>query len=203
LRYGDRFLQVNGKDATDWTSAEVSKNVRGEKGTPVKVKVERVSSNTPMEFEIVRGGVPLPSIRNYFMLPNGVGYVGLTGGFQETTAAELDNAVGELRKQGMKSMILDLRGNPGGILEQAIEVVSRFIPENNVVVSVKGRTNYAQKRDHLSQGGEVDNFPLVVLINGGSASASEIVSGALQDYGRALVVGTNSFGKGLVQRVYP
>jgi carboxyl-terminal processing protease len=203
LRYGDRFLTVNGKDARDWTSAEVSKNVRGEKGTPVKITVERLGSPTPISLEIVRGGVPLPSIRNYFMLPNGVGYVGLTGGFQETTVAELDEAVGNLRKQGMKSMILDLRGNPGGILEQAVEVVSRFVPEGKTVVSVKGRSNYAQTRELQSEGGEVDDFPLVVMINGGSASASEIVSGALQDYGRAVLVGTDSFGKGLVQRIYP
>ena len=203
LRYGDRFLTVDGKDARDWTSAEVSKNVRGEKGTPVKITVERVGSPAPISLEIVRGGVPLPSIRNYFMLPNGVGYVGLTGGFQETTVAELDEAVGNLRKQGMKSLILDLRGNPGGILEQAVEVVSRFVPENKTVVSVKGRSNYVQTRELRSEGGEVDDFPLVVLINGGSASASEIVSGALQDYGRAILVGTDSFGKGLVQRIYP
>lgn len=203
LRYGDRFLTVNGKDARDWTSAEVSKNVRGEKGTGVKITVERVGSPAPLSLEIVRGGVPLPSIRNYFMLPNGVGYVGLTGGFQETTVAELDEAVGNLKKQGMKSLILDLRGNPGGILEQAVEVVSRFVPENQTVVSVKGRANYVQKRELKSEGGEVDDFPLVVLINGGSASASEIVSGALQDYGRAVLVGTDSFGKGLVQRIYP
>ena len=203
LRYGDRFLTVNGKDAREWTSAEVSKNVRGEKGTGVKITVERVGSPSPLSLEIVRGGVPLPSIRNYFMLPNGVGYVGLTGGFQETTVAELDEAVGNLKKQGMKSLILDLRGNPGGILEQAVEVVSRFVPENQTVVSVKGRANYVQKRELKSEGGEVDDFPLVVLINGGSASASEIVSGALQDYGRAVLVGTDSFGKGLVQRIYP
>jgi len=203
LRYGDRITQVDGKDAREWTSAEVSKNVRGPKGTAVKIKIERVSSTSPIDFEIVRGGVPLPSIRNYFLLPDGVGYVGLTGGFQETTAAELDEAVGNLRKQGMKSLLLDLRGNPGGILEQAIEVVSRFVPENNVVVSVKGRTNYARERQHLSRGGERIDFPVVVLINGGSASASEIVAGALQDYGRGLVVGSESFGKGLVQRVYP
>jgi carboxyl-terminal processing protease len=203
LRYGDRFLTVNGKEAKDWTSAEVSKNVRGEKGTSVKVTVERVGSPSPLTFEIVRGGVPLPSIRNYFMLPNGVGYVGLIGGFQETTVSELDEAVGNLRKQGMKSLILDLRGNPGGILEQAIEVVSRFVPEGKTVVSVKGRSNYVQTRELKSEGGEVDDFPLVVLINGGSASASEIVSGALQDYGRAVLVGTDSFGKGLVQRIYP
>lgn len=109
LRYGDRFVQVDGKDAKDWTSAEVSKNVRGEQGTTVNVKVERVSSSTPMSFDIVCGGVPLPSIRNYFMLQNGVGYVGLTGGFQETTAEELDEAVADLQKQGMKSLLLDLR----------------------------------------------------------------------------------------------
>jgi len=203
LRYGDRFLLVDGKEAREWTSADVSKNVRGEKGTTVKIRVERLINPAPIDVEIVRGGVPLPSIRNYFMLPNGVGYVGLTGGFQETTASELDEAVASLRKQGLKSLVLDLRGNPGGILEQAVQVVSRFVPEGKTVVSVKGRSAYAMSRQLQSDGGEADDFPLVVLINGGSASASEIVAGALQDYGRAVIVGSNSFGKGLVQRIYP
>jgi carboxyl-terminal processing protease len=202
LRYGDKFLEVDGKKAEDWTSAEVSKNVRGERGTPVKVKVERAGSPNPVDFEIVRGGVPLPSIRNYFLMPNGVGYVGLTGGFQETTASELGDAIGELQNQGMKSLILDLRGNPGGILEQAIAVMSRFVPSNKTVVSVKGRSSYATARELRTAGGGTDNFPLVVMINGGSASASEIVAGAVQDYGRGLVVGSDSFGKGLVQRVF-
>lgn len=202
LRYGDKFLEVDGKDASDWSSSEVSKNVRGERGTPVKVKVQRVSSPNPVEFEIVRGGVPLPSIRNYFVLPNGVGYVGLTGGFQETTAAELGDAIAELQKQGMKSLILDLRGNPGGILEQAISVMSRFVPANKTVVSVKGRANYTNARELRTSGSSTDNYPLVVMINGGSASASEIVAGAVQDYGRGIVVGSDSFGKGLVQRVF-
>lgn len=202
LRYGDRFLQVDGKDATEWSSAEVSRNVRGKGGTPVKVKLERASSSTPLDFEIIRGGVPLPSIRNYFMLPNGVGYVGLTGGFQETTAEELGDAIKELQKQGMKSLVLDLRGNPGGLLPQAIEVVSRFVPSGETVVSVRGRASYARTEALRARGGPLDNFPLVVMINGGSASASEIVAGAIQDYGRGLVVGTESFGKGLVQRVF-
>lgn len=202
LRYGDKFLTVDGKDASDWSSSEVSRNVRGEKGTPVKVKVERVGSPNPVEFEIVRGGVPLPSIRNYFLMANGVGYVGLTGGFQETTASELGDAIGDLQKQGMKSLILDLRGNPGGILEQAISVMSRFVPANKTVVSVKGRANYANARELRTSGNSTENFPLVVLINGGSASASEIVAGAVQDYGRGIVVGSDSFGKGLVQRVF-
>ncbi|HEX8636772.1 MAG TPA: S41 family peptidase, partial [Pyrinomonadaceae bacterium] len=202
LRYGDRFVQVNGKDAKEWTSAEVSKNVRGERGTSVKVTMERVGAGKPLEFEIVRGGVPLPSIRNYFMLPNNVGYVGLTGGFQETTAEELDEAVGNLKKQGMKSLVLDLRGNPGGLLPQAIEVVSRFVPQGQTVVSVKGRLRYARTQELRTTGGEAHDVPLVVLINGGSASASEIVAGAVQDYGRGVIVGSESFGKGLVQRVF-
>src|SRR5687768_550625 len=202
LRYGDRFVQVDGKNAKEWTSAEVSKNVRGKGGTPVKVKIERATSSTPLDFEIIRGGVPLPSIRNYFMLPSGVGYIGLTGGFQETTAEELGDAIKLLQKQGMKSLVLDLRGNPGGLLPQAIEVVSRFVPSGQTVVSVKGRARYAKTEALRARGGPVDNFPLVVLINGGSASASEIVAGAIQDYGRGVVVGTESFGKGLVQRVF-
>ena len=184
VRYGDRFIAVDGKDSKDWSSAEVSKNVRGEKGTQVSVKFERAGSNQPIEMNIVRGGVPLPSIRNYFMLPDSVGYVGLNGGFQETTAAELDQAVSDMREKGMKSLILDLRGNPGGLLPQAIEVVSRFIDRNQTVVSVKGRSQYSESRDLKTIGGKYDDFPIVVLMNGGSASASEIVAGALQDYGR-------------------
>lgn len=203
VRYGDRFVAVDGKDAREWSSAEVSNNVRGERGTTVKVKLERVLDPSPVEFEIVRGGVPLPSIRNYFMLPNGVGYVGLTGGFQETTAAELDEAVGNLKKQGMTQLILDVRGNPGGLLPQAIEVVSRFLPGGQTVVSVKGRSRYASTQELRSRDGQTYNVPLVVLVNGGSASASEIVAGAIQDYGRGLIVGSDSFGKGLVQRVFP
>lgn len=203
LRYGDKFISVDDKDALKWSSAEVSKNVRGPRGTSVNVKIGRAGSEKPVDYTIVRGGVPLPSIRNYFMLKDGVGYVGLVGGFQETTVEELDNAVNELRKQGMKSLMLDLRNNPGGLLPQAIEVVSRFIPEGKPVVSVKGRSRYSQSRELLTTGNKYEDFPLVILQNGGSASASEIVSGAIQDYGRGMIVGSESFGKGLVQRVFP
>lgn len=201
LRYGDRILTVDGKDAKEWTSAEVSRNVRGEKGTAVRVKVERVNAAAPIEFEIMRGGVPLPSIRNSFMLRDGVGYIGLTGGFQQTTGEELTSAIAELKKKGMKSLVLDLRGNPGGILEQAIAVVSKFIPGGQTVVSVKGGQG-TRPRELRATGGMIEDVPLVVMINGGSASASEIVAGAIQDYDRGLVVGSDSFGKGLVQRVF-
>ena len=201
LRYGDRFVTVEGKDAKDWTSGEVSKNVRGERGTPVKIRIERVTAMAPLDLEIVRGGVPLPSVRNHFMLNSSVGYVGLTGGFQQTTSDELNIAIGDLKKQGMKSLILDLRGNPGGILEQAINVVSKFVPAGQTVVSVKA-SRFGQARELRATGGTAENFPLVVMINGGSASASEIVAGAIQDYARGLIVGNDSFGKGLVQRIF-
>ncbi len=202
LRYGDRFVEVDGKDSKEWSSAEVSKNVRGERGTKVKVKVERAGVADPMDFEITRGGVPLPSIRNYFMLPTGVGYVGLVGGFQETTASELNDAMADLEKQGMKTLIIDLRNNPGGLLQQSVEVMGRFIKDGKTVVSVKGRTRDYQSRELRTSGSNVSRIPVTVMINGGSASASEIVAGAMQDYGRGLVVGSDSFGKGLVQRVF-
>ncbi len=203
LRYGDRFVEIAGKDSKKYTSSEVSKNVRGEKGTPVNLKIERAGVEKSLEFNIVRGGVPLPSIRNYFMLKDGTGYVGFTGGFQETSADELDNAIAALKKQGMKNLILDLRGNPGGLLPQAIEIVSRFVPKGQTVVSVKGRSRYAQSQVLPTVSDKTEDLPLVLLINGGSASASEIVAGAIQDYGRGVIVGTDSFGKGLVQRVFP
>ncbi|HUF04557.1 MAG TPA: S41 family peptidase [Aridibacter sp.] len=203
LRFGDRFVEVEGKDATEWSSYEVSQNVRGQRGTPVKIKVERAGIKDPVPYTIVRDGVPFPSIRNYFMLNDQVGYVALSGGFQETTAEELDLAIGELRGEGMQSLVLDLRGNPGGLLPQAIEVTSRFITEGQTVVSVKGRARGYNTRELDAEGGKLEDFPLVVLINGGSASASEIVAGAVQDYGRGLVIGSESFGKGLVQKIYP
>lgn len=201
LRYGDRFVMVDGKDATEWSSSELSRNVRGERGTSVNISIERATEKESLNLDIQRGGVPLPSIRNFFMLRDGVGYVGLTGGFQQTTSEELGIALADLKKQGMKSLILDLRNNPGGILEQAVAVSSRFIAGGQTVVSVKG-SRESDKRELRATGGNVEDVPLVVMINGGSASASEIVAGAVQDYDRGLVVGSESFGKGLVQRIF-
>ncbi|MGI9036348.1 MAG: S41 family peptidase, partial [Pyrinomonadaceae bacterium] len=183
LKYGDRFIEIDGKDARNWTSAEVSKNVRGMRGTVVNIKVERPGAAKPIDFQITRGGVPFPSIRNYFMVRDSIGYIGFTGGFQETSAEELDQAIADLKQQGMKQLILDMRGNPGGLLPQAVEVVSRFIPKGETVVSVKGRSRYAKTETLKTNSDKTESFPLVVLINGGSASATEIVSGALQDYG--------------------
>lgn len=202
LRYGDRILEVDGQDARDWTSEQVSKKVRGGKGEPVRLRVDRAGSEGPLDFTIIRDSVPLPSIRNAYILRPGTGYVGLTGGFQSTSDEELREAITKLKAQGMRQLILDLRGNPGGLLNQAIDVSSEFLPRGQVVVSVKGRTDYSDPIVYKSSGSDPEDVPLVILINRGSASASEIVAGAIQDHGRGLIVGETSFGKGLVQHVF-
>jgi carboxyl-terminal processing protease len=202
LRYGDRIVEVDGKDASDWSSEQVSKNVRGGRGEPVTIKVDRAGSEGPLTFTIIRDSVPLPSIRNAYMLRPGTGYVGLTGGFQSTSDEELREALTKLKNQGMRQVVLDMRGNPGGLLTQAIDVASEFLPRGQVVVSVKGRTEYTDPIVYKSNGSDPEDVPLVILINRGTASASEIVAGAIQDHGRGLIVGETSFGKGLVQNVF-
>ncbi len=202
LKYGDRILEVDGKDAREWTSEQVSKNVRGALGEPVTLKVDRAGSEAPLYFTIVRDAVPLLTIRNSYMIRPGTGYIGLTGGFQRSSDEELSKAMKRLEEQGMRQLVLDLRGNPGGLLDQAIEVASEFLPRGQVIVSVKGRTEYSQPFVYKSTGAEPATLPLVILINRNTASASEIVAGAIQDHGRGLIVGETSFGKGLVQRIF-
>jgi carboxyl-terminal processing protease len=202
LRYGDRIVEVDGKDAREWSSDEVSKNVRGERGKEVHLKVERAGKEAAANFKIVRDSVPLPSIRNAFMVGPGTGYIGLIGGFQRSSDDELREAIASLKKDGMRQLVLDLRNNPGGLLDQAIDVASEFLPRDKVVVSVKGRSEYREPVVYKSNGSEPEDLPLVVLINRNTASASEIVAGAIQDHGRGLIVGETSFGKGLVQHVF-
>jgi carboxyl-terminal processing protease len=202
LRYGDRIVEVDSKDAREWSSDEVSKNVRGERGREVQIKVERAGSQSALSFKIVRDAVPLPSIRNEFMINPTTGYVGLVGGFQHTSDDELREAISDLKKQGMRQLVLDLRNNPGGLLDQAIDVASEFLGRDKTVVSVKGRSEYTRPAVYKSTGSDPEEMPLVVLINRNTASASEIVAGAIQDHGRGLVVGETSFGKGLVQHVF-
>src|SRR5215813_7877804 len=202
LRYGDRIIEVDDKDARDWSSEEVSKNVRGDRLKPVLVKVERAGEEVPVTFKIIRDAVPLPSIRNAFMINSSTGYIGLVGGFQHTTDDELHEDIVSLKKEGMRQLILDLRGNPGGLLDHAIDVASEFLPRDKAIVSVKGRSEYQEPAVYKSNGSDPEDLPLVVLINRNTASASEIVAGAIQDHGRGLVVGETSFGKGLVQHVF-
>src|SRR5438270_1057486 len=148
LRFGDRIVEVDGRDARDWTTQAVSQAVRGPEGEPVTIKVERAGSQAPLYFTIKRGSVPQPSIRNAFMVRPGVGYVGLNGGFTQTTSDELAAALVELSKQGMQQLVLDIRNNPGGLLPQAIMVASRFIGRGKPIVSVRSRDeegNYVYK----------------------------------------------------------
>ena len=201
LRFGDRIVEVDGKDAREWTTQAVSKAVRGPEGEPVTIKIERAGSQAPLYFTIRRGSVPQPSIRNAFMLRPGVGYVGLTGGFTHTTSDELARALEELSGQGMQQLVLDLRNNPGGLLDQAIKVASHFVPRGKGVVSVRSR-DAESNREYKNVFYDPVSFPLVVLVNGFSASASEFVAGAVQDHGRGLVVGETTVGKGLVQRIF-
>ncbi len=202
LRFGDRIVEVDGKDARDWSSDEVSKNVRGERGKEVRLKVERAGEEAAVNVKIVRDSVPLPSIRNAFMLGSSTGYIGLIGGFQHTSDDELRESIATLKKDGMRQLVLDLRNNPGGLLDQAIDVASEFLPRDKVIVSVKGRSEYREPVVYKSNGSDPEELPLVVLINRNTASASEIVAGAIQDHGRGLIVGETSFGKGLVQHVF-
>jgi carboxyl-terminal processing protease len=202
LRYGDRILEVDGQDAREWSSEQVSKRVRGGFHEAVKLKVDRAGAEAPLDFTLIRDSVPLPSIRNAYMLRPGTGYIGLTGGFQSTSDEELREALDKLKSQGMRQVILDMRGNPGGLLNQAIDVASEFLPRGQEIVSVKGRTEYSEEQVYKSSGSDPEDAPLVVLINRGTASASEIVAGAIQDHGRGLIVGETSFGKGLVQHIF-
>lgn len=203
LKYGDAIVAVDGKSTEDLAYGQVVAAVRGERGKSVAISVERVGVPEPVTLTIVRQSVPLPSIRNHFMMGPSVGYVGLTAGFSSTTDSELGQAILDLQSQGMQQLILDLRRNPGGLLDEAIKVAQRFLPEGERILVVRGREGGSrEERVYASKNGSPETMPLVVLIDEGTASASEVVTGALQDHDRALVVGQTSFGKGLVQTVF-
>jgi len=202
LRYGDAILSVDGQSAKGWTQSDALKYVRGDSGTTVEITVERAGQPKPITVTIKRDEVPFPSVRNSFMLKPDVGYIGLTGGFNQETTEELRAAIERLKKEGMSSLVLDLRDNPGGLLRQAVQVAETFLPRGLDIVSVRGREGRYQPQVYRSDNAEPELMPMVVLINGESASASEIVAGAMQDRGRAWIVGEESFGKGLVQTVF-
>jgi carboxyl-terminal processing protease len=202
LRYGDAIVAVDGQSAKDWSQSDALKNVRGERGTEVEITVERAGEPKPVTVRIVRDEVPFPSVRNLFMLRPGIGYIGLTGGFNQETNDELRSAIAELKEEGMTSLILDLRRNPGGLLKQAIQVAETFLPHGMEIVSVRGRESRYPKQSYRSENSNPEFMPLVILINNETASASEIVAGAMQDSDRAWIVGEESFGKGLVQTVF-
>lgn len=203
LRYGDQIIAVDDKSTDGWNSDKVRDHLRGELGTEVKVTVQREGEAQPVNAKLERAAVDLPSISGSYIVKPGVGYVALSRGFHSTTSDELTGAIAGLKERGMNSLILDLRGNPGGFLDQAIRVADKFLLRGQGIVSVRNREGKSADKDWPAESGVPENFPLVVMIDEGSASASEIVTGAIQDHDRGLVVGEPSFGKGLVQTIYP
>jgi len=200
LRFGDKILAVNGEDMAGKNSSIVRDKVRGKKGSVVRVLIERGDTHRQETVELRRNRVPQPTIPDAYMLREGIGYIDMSEGFNYTTAEELTVALSELHKQGMTSLILDLRENTGGILDQAVKVAEKFLPAGSVIVSQRGRFTI-DNRVWRSANKTPETMPMVVLVNDSTASASEIVSGAMQDYDRALIIGENTFGKGLVQSI--
>ncbi len=200
LRAGDVIAKIEGEPIDDWTSDEVVSHLRGPKGTSVNITIERPGVREPINLSVERDKIPLITVPYAFEVKPGIGYVKIDR-FSESTATELRDKLKELGASNLSGLILDLRDNPGGLLNQAIDVADFFLQRNDLVVSTKGRADGSARSYHAPSLEKV-KVPLVVLINRHSASASEIVAGALQDHDRALIVGETSFGKGLVQSVY-
>lgn len=200
LRFADRIVEVDGQSSKGKTSSDVRDRLRGPKGSTVKVTVERASTKALETVEITRDAVGQPTVPDSYLIKPSVGYIDMTRGFNRDTSEEFIKALEDLRKQGMTSLVLDLRGNPGGLLDQAVKVAEQFLQRGQRILSQRGRNG---ERPYDSKNSSPDNVPLVVLVNRNSASASEIVAGALQDHDRALIIGETSFGKGLVQSIIP
>lgn len=202
LRYGDRIVEVDGVKMTGRSSLEVRDKIRGPRGSTVKLTLERAADKRIEKVDIVREAVPQPSVPDAYMLKPGVGYIDMTRGFNYTTTDELLDALDRLHARGMTSLVLDLRNNPGGFLDQAIHVAEVFLRSGQLILTQKGRNGF-RDNTYESRNNAPDMTPLVILINENTASASEIVAGAMQDHDRALIVGQTSFGKGLVQSIIP
>src|SRR6184192_3859880 len=202
LRFGDRIEAVDGITMHGKSSGEVRDKIRGPRGSLVKVTVARASTGNIQTVDIVRDAVSQPSVPDAYMIKPGVGYIDMTRGFNYDTAELLQDRIEQLHKRGMNSLVLDLRNNPGGFLDQALNVAQIFLPQGQVILTQKGR-NGQNDRVYRSSNPDPDRTPLVILVNDYTASASEIVAGAMQDHDRAMIVGQTSFGKGLVQSIIP
>jgi len=200
LRAGDNIREIDGKSTENWTSQGAVQKLRGDKGTVVEVAVQRAGFPGLLRFSITRSEIPSNSVYYSFMLNPTTGFITIKD-FGETTSEEFERAVRTLKTQGMKELILDLRGNGGGLLDAAIGICRQLLGPNELIVSQKGRDGRDLIETRTPKGSTLDPFPMVILINRGTASASEIVTGAVQDHDRGLVVGQTSWGKGLVQAV--
>jgi carboxyl-terminal processing protease len=199
IRPGDVIIAVDGKPTDNMSTSDVAELLKGPKGTTVKITMLREGSDKPLDFTVVRDEIPRYSVDVHFMIRPGIGYIHISG-FQETTEHELRQALDEMGD--LKGLILDLRQNPGGLLSEGVGVADQFLKKGSVIVSHHGRAS-TEKVYKAAHGNGGKDYPLVVLVNRGTASAAEIVAGAIQDHDRGLIAGETTFGKGLVQTVYP
>ena len=201
LRRGDVIARIEAQDAKGWTTEQAVEKLRGDKGTTVTIGVRRAGFEKLIDLTVRRDEVRMPTVPAAVMLDASTGYIRVTD-FGENTDQELGRALRDLTQKGMKRLVFDLRENPGGALDQAIKVSNRFIPKGKLIVYTRGRAPNSAQDYHATEATDYLNLPMVTLVNRNSASASEIVSGALQDHDRALIVGETTFGKALVQSVY-
>ena len=201
LRRGDVIARVESEDMKGWTTQQAVSRLKGHKGTPVNISIRRRGYEGFIEMNVVRDEVNITTVRGAFMIDAETGYVKLAE-FSETSDKELETALEDLAAKGMKRLVFDLRDNPGGLLDQAIRISNRFLPKGDLIVYQRGRVPNSDQDYHATEASAYTKLPLVVMVNRNSASASEIVSGALQDHDRALIVGETTFGKALVQSVY-
>jgi carboxyl-terminal processing protease len=199
IRPGDIIIAVDGKSTENMSTSDVAELLKGPKGTTVKITMLREGSDKPLDFTVVRDEIPRYSVDVHFLIRPGIGYIHING-FQETTEHEVRQALDELGD--IHGLILDLRQNPGGLLSEGVGVADQFLKKGQVIVSHHGRAS-AEKVYRAAHGNGGKDYPLVVLVNRGTASAAEIVAGAIQDHDRGLIAGETTFGKGLVQTVYP
>ncbi|WP_158751443.1 S41 family peptidase [Acidobacterium sp. S8] len=200
VRPGDVIVSVDGKATDNMNSEQVANMLKGPKGTHVHLTVSREGANAALTFDLVRDEIPHPSIDLKEEIRPGIGYIHITQ-FQESTGREVGDALDSFGP-GIKGLVLDLRGNPGGLLNEAVATCDKFLNKGQLIVSQRGRA-FPEQSYHAMHGNGGKTYPIVILVNHGTASAAEIVSGAMQDHDRAIVVGETTFGKGLVQTVYP
>jgi carboxyl-terminal processing protease len=201
MRVGDRFLEINGKSAEGWSDDQAVKELRGPRNTPVQLKVQRVGVEQPITFTITRQAIHVRSVPYSYMVAPGVGYASLIV-FSQTSTQELRAAIDSLRAQGARSLVLDLRGNPGGLLDEGVSVSDLFLPRGNAVVETRARDPRESETYRATTPESYEGLKVAVLVDAYSASAAEIVAGALQDHDRAAVIGTTTYGKGSVQSVF-
>ena len=202
LQCGDEILEIDGLPTKGLETKESSDRMKGKPGTTVVFKVKKVRTGDTLDVPIIRERIHFPDIEYAGMLDDTTGYI-LQSGFTEGVAMQLKDRILDLKSKGMKKLVLDLRGNGGGLMSEAVNIISLFVPKGNLAVSSKGMTDDS-KREYKTQSEPIDTeMPVIVMVDGGSASASEIVSGGLQDLKRATIMGTTTFGKGLVQSIRP